>query len=369
MSAASSCSRDRTSRARHSCSVLAIASSDSRADPRQPGAFEGLLRPRQAVVGRRSCGYGAVILRAKVSRFNLETTQGLGRALALSRRSFESSGQCRHGVHHGIDFGARAIDLLIGRLNCLLRLGVLGGRRLGRCGRLVARSLGVERCRATLFKGHPLWLTPAVQRRPFEFELVASRTQHVGLLRVQRNLLLSPVHLELAGMRGFSRTRGRGLGFGQLDPHPSELVLDLRQACGRASLVLAGFGQPSASRLDHLSKRSIAPREQDLLPTPHFVAKAGIAPRFGRLTLERSALFLDLVNDVIDTRQVLLRRLQLELGGPATRFVLGDPGGFFDQLSAVGRPRAENHPDLALLDDGVGFGAQPGVHQQLVNVS
>ena len=48
--------------------------------------------------------------------------------------------------------------------------------------------------------------------------------------------------------------------------------------------------------------------------------------------------------------------------------VLRDAGRLLDQLTPIGRARAQNHADLALLDDRVGLGAEPGVHQQLVDV-
>src|SRR5688572_31749531 len=43
---------------------------------------------------------------------------------------------------------------------------------------------------------------------------------------------------------------------------------------------------------------------------------------------------------------------------PAARLVFRDARGLFDQLAAIGRPRAENHADLALLDNRVGLGAE-----------
>src|SRR5688572_27389807 len=54
---------------------------------------------------------------------------------------------------------------------------------------------------------------------------------------------------------------------------------------------------------------------------------------------------------------------------PAARLVFRNARGLFDQLAAIGRSRAENHADLALLDNRVGLGAKAGVHQQLVDVS
>jgi hypothetical protein len=66
--------------------------------------------------------------------------------------------------------------------------------------------------------------------------------------------------------------------------------------------------------------------------------------------------------------EVLLRRFELQLGGTAPRLVLGDARRLLDQLPSVGRPRAEDHSDLALLDDRVGLCAEAGIHEQLVDV-
>ena len=44
------------------------------------------------------------------------------------------------------------------------------------------------------------------------------------------------------------------------------------------------------------------------------------------------------------------------------------PGRFLDQLAAIGRTRAEDLPDLPLLDDGVRLHADARVHQQVLDV-
>ena len=64
----------------------------------------------------------------------------------------------------------------------------------------------------------------------------------------------------------------------------------------------------------------------------------------------------------------MLRGFELQLGRTAARLVLGDAGGLFDQLAPIGRARAQDHPDLALLDDGVGLLPEARVHQQFVDV-
>src|SRR5690606_14425342 len=113
---------------------------------------------------------------------------------------------------------------------------------------------------------------------------------------------------------------------------------------------------------------AIAPREEHLLPAAQLLAQPLIAPRLGGLALQAAALLLDLVDDVVDAREVLLRRLELQLGGPAARLVLRDARRLFDQRPAIGRTRGQDPPDLALLDDGVGLRAEARVHQQLVDV-
>ena len=127
----------------------------------------------------------------------------------------------------------------------------------------------------------------------------------------------------------------------------------------------------SRARADSIASPSCAvpPREQHLLPAPQLVAQPLVAPRLGRLTLQRAALLLHLEDDVVDAREVLLRGLELQLRGAPARLVLRDAGRFFDQLPAIGRPRAEDLADLALLDDRVGLGAEAGVHQQIVHVA
>ena len=120
--------------------------------------------------------------------------------------------------------------------------------------------------------------------------------------------------------------------------------------------------------LDGGPERQAAPREVDLLPAPQLLAQASVAPCPGRLPLERPALLLDLEDDVVDAGQVLLRRLELELGRPPPRLVLGDAGRLLEQLPALGRARPQYLTDTPLLDYRVGFHAHARVHQEVLHV-
>jgi hypothetical protein len=136
-----------------------------------------------------------------------------------------------------------------------------------------------------------------------------------------------------------------------------------------ASVSRSRASQPRRAPIDRLGQLPVLAREQHLLPAAQLVAQLLIAPRLGRLPLQRAALLLDLEDDVVDAGQVQLRRFELQLRRAAPRLVLGDARGFLDQLTPIGRPRAEDHPDLALLDDRVGLGAEARVHQQIVDVA
>ena len=80
---ASSCSCVRTARARHSCSMRALASSDSRADARDARRVERFLRAAQPLGGRRRVGGDALGLDPHVVGLDLQLGQRLDDALAL----------------------------------------------------------------------------------------------------------------------------------------------------------------------------------------------------------------------------------------------------------------------------------------------
>ncbi len=160
----------------------------------------------------------------------------------------------------------------------------------------------------------------------------------------------------------------RGVGFRLLNPQRRERRLHFRDSSRRRRFVVARVREPRARALDGFAERPVAAREEHLFPPAHLVPQPCIAARLRRLPLERTLLLLDLEDDVVEPRQVLLRGFELELRRAAPGLVLRDAGGFLDQLAPIGRPRAEDHADLALLDDGVGLGAEARIHHQFVDV-
>src|SRR5581483_1377384 len=119
----------------------------------------------------------------------------------------------------------------------------------------------------------------------------------------------------------------------------------------RERLALARLGQPRPRRLDRPRELPVLARAQHLLPPPQLGAQLLVPTRPGRLALERAALLLHLEDDVVDAGQVLLGGLKLQLRGPPARPVLRDACSLLDQLAPVGGARAQDDPDLPLLDD------------------
>src|SRR4051794_31807771 len=93
-----------------------------------------------------------------------------------------------------------------------------------------------------------------------------------------------------------------------------------------------------------------------------------IAAGRARLALERAQGPLDLGDHVVEPQEVRHRLLELDLGDALARLVAGDAGGLLDQLAPLLGLAGEDHADLPLLDDGVGPDAEPGVHQQVLDL-
>jgi len=94
-----------------------------------------------------------------------------------------------------------------------------------------------------------------------------------------------------------------------------------------------------------------------------------VANRRIHLALERAALALDLGDDVSQAQHVLLRRFELAHRHGLALLVLDDSGRLLEQETAVFRPGADDHVNLALADEGVGVGANARVHEQLKHVA
>ena len=77
----------------------------------------------------------------------------------------------------------------------------------------------------------------------------------------------------------------------------------------------------------------------------------------------------DLLEDVVDAREIHLGGLQAKLRQPFLGLEAGDAGGLFNNCAAVHGLCAEDLADPLLTDDGVGLAAQASAHEDVLNVA
>ncbi len=170
--------------------MRALASSDSRAARATLAASSPSCARRSASRGRLALSAGAFEFGRQFARLLLEAPVRLDGALALRRGRLERGVERGHRVEHRVHVRARALDVLFHGLDGLLRAGVLlgGVRRAG--GGFVARRLGFGGGLPAPVERQALRFAPRLELLALEVQFVGARLQHLGLLRVERDLLL-----------------------------------------------------------------------------------------------------------------------------------------------------------------------------------
>ena len=79
-------------------------------------------------------------------------------------------------------------------------------------------------------------------------------------------------------------------------------------------------------------------------------------------------LTANLVDEVLQTGEVCLHRVEFAHRLFFATAVLENSGGLFDKATAIIGCGVENPIELSLADDDVHFSAQPGVTQELLNI-
>ena len=358
------------SRTRPSCSTRSARQLLLERAPRVRDLRQRVARLRGLGLGLRPLGCQGFALAPQVVALDVELRQRDPHAIDLVGRVLDGVTERGGGVGVRVDVAAGGVDVEVEHVDAALRLGVLlrgGGEPRGGVVAIALRRR--PRRPGAIRAARRAGSRRASRSRISVLDLGGARGQPFGLLLAELLLVLPRRDVELAGVRVLTQGRRALIGFGQLDPQARQVRLELGEAGGGYGFALARVGEPCSRALDGRGQLAVAAHEQHLFPSPQLVAQPLVAPGLGGLTLQRAALLLDLEDDVVDARQVLLRGLELELGRAAARLVLGDAGRFLDQLPAIGRPRAEDHPNLALLDDRVGLGAEARVHQQFVDVA
>ena len=355
--------------------------------PRQAVAFRACRR--QGGFGREAFGGGfrhgragllesdgralpitrcAIRFLLQVAQLDLEAAAFLRHAVARSGRVVARLAQrreCRRRRHHGraglvgilfdaLHGGERALVFLFTRGDPALGLGQCRGRARDR---LALHRDGFTRRRQS-----------CVEVTRFSAELFETLSELLDLLTVETDLLLVAADAQLTLVRLFTRVGGRTFGFRQLNAQCLKRGLQLGDMRGRSRLTHTRLFETCVRRRDVTRQRFVFARELHLFPSPEFFPETFVASGFCGLAFERATLLLDLKDDVVHTREVLLGGLELQLGRPASCLVFGDTSGFFDEGSALGWTRRQNLTDLALLNDGIRLHTEAGVHQQVMHI-
>ena len=223
---------------------------------------------------------------------------------------------------------------------CARRTRFLGRRASARRADRARRRRG--RRLAARLEREPRRLAPGFERSHLGGDLAGRGVKCLDLLR--SNAICCCCRL-ISSSRACAASRAvvARVGFGLLDTQTAQSPLRPRRDAAAAAVSRSRASASRAAPIRSPRPAPVLPREQHFLPAPQLVAQPLVAPRLRRLPLQRAALLLDFEDDVVDAREVLLRGFELQLRGAAPRLVLGDAGGFLDQLPPVGRPRAEDH--------------------------
>ena len=256
------------------------------------------------------------------------------------RRVLHRVAQRRRRIHGGEHFAARRLDVGLEPLDRALASGVGRLFRRGASRPPASRSATARRAGlAPRLELQPRRLAPRLERPNFRLDFRRRRRASDSICCLSNAICCCsrPISSSLR-VRRLARRGRPAVGLGQLEAQPLERRLELGDTCAAAAVSRA---RASASRARAASIASpssaVALRELHFLPAPQLLAQPLVAPRLRRLPLQRAALLLDLEHDVVDARQVLLRRFELQFRGAAAALVLRDAGGFFDQLAAIGR--------------------------------
>ena len=85
--------------------------------------------------------------------------------------------------------------------------------------------------------------------------------------------------------------------------------------------------------------------------------------------MSEAELLFDFDQDVVDAREIDARGFELGFGQAALGLVHRDARGLFDDRAAIHGLRIQDLADAALLDDGVGIGAQAHAHEEFLDVA
>ncbi len=251
--------------------------------------------------------------------------------------------QRRRGVHRGEHLAARRLDVRLEPFDLRVR-GVVRGLCRQRAPR--PRSRARLRARSTASRAavelQPRRLAPRLERRRAR-RRSRSRGPSSALRPAAARSAICCCSRPISSSRACAASRAavaRTVGLRQLDAKPFEVASTLGEPCGRRRFTLRGRRSASVARgrFDGLRAARGTARANCTFSQRRSSSRSRLYRRaLAAWRFSVAALFLDLEDDVVDARQVLLRRLELQLRRAAPALVLGDAGRLFDQLPPIGR--------------------------------
>ena len=270
------------------------------------------------------------------------------------------------------EFGGGAPQRGDARLGGIVRAGNFRGRRgQVRQNRFDARDFALKRRNRLAMRRGARFHLGGLRGGllDFDIQLLEAAGQFRGALPVEENAILAavqferrlPEHVLVLPQFAFEFIRARAKTF--------LLGFPLAHRLRFLRFVLRNFAQQSrqAFRLEieflglagqHLAQQAA-----------HLLADFRVPARLRGLPLERRELLFDFDVNVVDAGKIDLGGFELGFGKAPLRLEFRDSGRFFDDGAPVGRLRAENLADAALLDDRVGVRPEADAHEQILNVA
>ena len=135
-----------------------------------------------------------------------------------------------------------------------MKIGVRGFLAAQRLGRLIAIAGCARRRIAARFELDPGGLAASFEGAHFILDVRRGGAERLDLLLVERDLLLQPADLELAGVRRFTRRGRPAVSLGQLQPQPFQRRFDFGHV--RRGPVSRARASASFARVDSIASPS-----------------------------------------------------------------------------------------------------------------
>ena len=254
---------------------------------------------------------------AQVVVLHVELAERLADTFTLHRGVFHRVAERGHRVQRAEQLSARRLDVPFKSFDLLLRPAVGLVRLVQDRRRRVTGTRGLSRGIATRLERNSGRLAPRLEVGHLIGNLGRPRRQHRGLMPIELELLLPSIDIELAEVGLLADANGARISLGLLNPQTAAVRFDLRDATRGHGLALTGLAQPGARHLHAVSQLAVPACQQHLFPAAQLLAQRPVASRLRGLPLQRPALPLDLEDDVVDAGEVLLRGIELQLGGPS----------------------------------------------------